>query len=373
MGGFKPLLPLAGSTALERCIRSFRTAGVAEVIAVLGHRADEVRPLAERWGARCVLNPLFDRGMYSSIVIGCQALPEWAEAAFVLPVDIPLIRPATIRQLAETRASLSGAIVYPVFGGHRGHPPLIGRQILAETAPGGAEGPLSALLMRHERSSIEVPVADEAIHMDMDTPTDYDILVSLAARHDIPSGAECAEILAGQHVTQPVIRHSRMVANIALRLAHALHRTGMRLNMDLVQAGALLHDLAKGRPDHAVLGASILRAMDFLRVAEIVGAHTDLQFSRSTLDERAIVYLADKLVRGEDLVTITQRFQPALDRFGGDPIALHAARRRMETAKEVACAVETRLGASLGSVLNDYVDSSMQQFEISTAHEAMQS
>jgi hypothetical protein len=90
--------------------------------------------------------------------------------------------------------------------------------------------------------------------------------------------------------------------------------------------------------------------MDFPRVAEIVAAHTDLDFSASILDEKAIVFLADKLVRGEQLVTINERFQPALDWFGNNPVALQAVQRRLATAKQVACAVESRLGTPLSSI-----------------------
>src|ERR1035438_509749 len=101
MAEFKPLLPLGGSTALELCIRLFRDAGVAEVLAVLGHRADELQPLAERAGARCILNPHFEQGIFSSISAGSRALAGWVEAAFVLPADIPLVRPHTIRRMAS--------------------------------------------------------------------------------------------------------------------------------------------------------------------------------------------------------------------------------------------------------------------------------
>jgi putative nucleotidyltransferase with HDIG domain len=149
-----------------------------------------------------------------------------------------------------------------------------------------------------------------------------------------------------------VVRHSRKVAQVAHCIATALLRSGFPLNLELVQAGALLHDLAKGQQDHAAAGASILRSMDFPRVADIVAAHTDLEFSSANLDESAIVYLADKLVRGEDLVAIEQRFQPALNRFATDPPALQAAQRRMETGKSVIRAVESRLGASLSTVVH---------------------
>ncbi|MGD0681542.1 MAG: DVU_1551 family NTP transferase [Terracidiphilus sp.] len=353
MADFKPLLPLAGSTALERCIGLFRAAGVAEVIAVLGHRAEELQPLAEHAGARCVLNPRFEQGMFSSISIGSRALAGRVEAAFVLPVDIPLVRPNTIRQMSSVFVTRRDGIVYPVFEGRRGHPPLIARKILSEAAEEGVVGPLFDLLARHENEAINLLVADHGIHMDMNTPAEYETLCALADHRDIPTRAECEAILTGQSVVPSQVRHSRRVAEVAERITLALARSGLLLNVELVRAGALLHDLAKGQPNHAVVGAELLRSMDFPRVATVVGVHTDLDFSGGRLDESAIVSLADKLVRGENVVTLDQRFQPALARFSNNPPALHAAQSRMATAKAVALAVESRLGASLSSIVNE--------------------
>jgi putative nucleotidyltransferase with HDIG domain len=353
MAEFKPLLPLAGSTALERCIGLFRTAGVAEVIVVLGHRAEELQPLAERAGARCIFNQRFEQGMFSSISAGSRALSSGVEAAFVLPADIPLVRPNTIRQMASVFVTRQDGIVYPVFEKRRGHPPLINRKILAEAAKESATGPLSDLLARHESEAINLLVADLGIHMDMDTPAEYDALRVMADRRDIPTRAECEAILATQSVEPTQVRHSRKVAEVAERIALALAHSGLSLNLDLVRAGALLHDLAKGRPEHASVGAEILRSMDFSRVATVVGAHTELDFSDGRLDERAIVYLADKLVRGENVVTVDQRFGPALARFSNNSHALHAAQSRMATAQAVAMAVEKRLGAPLASVVGE--------------------
>jgi putative nucleotidyltransferase with HDIG domain len=351
MAEFKPKLQLAGSTALERCIGIFRAAGIDEVIVVLGHRADELLPMAERAGARCVCNPQFELGMFSSIATGSRALPDWVEAAFVLPADIPLVRASTIRQLAAIFAERHAGIVYPVFEGRRGHPPLIARRILDEAAGEDALGPLSDLLARHESEAVEIPVADQGIHMDMNTPADYEKLRAQAAGRETPTRAECEAILAGQQVESFIVLHSRMVAEVAQRISRALARSGVPLNLELVQAGALLHDLAKGRPDHAVVGAELLRSMDLPRVATVVSAHTDLDFG-GDIDERAIVYLADKLVRGDEIVTIDQRFQLALARFRDDPAALHAVQRRMANVIAVARAVETRLGTTLDTLVN---------------------
>ena len=352
---FKPLLPLGGGTAFEHVISLFRAAGIAEVIAVLGYRAEELQPMAERAGARWVCNPRFEQGMFSSIVAGSRALPDWVEAAFVLPADIPLARPGTVRQLAATFAERRPDIAYPVFDGRRGHPPLIARAILDEAAKEGEAGPLFALLARHERNAIELPVADEAIHLDMDTQADYDALCMLADHREIPTVAECLAILANLHIEPSVFGHSRKVAEVAHRLTHALKRRGMALNLDLVRAGALLHDIAKGKPDHAAAGEELLRRMEFPQVAAIVAAHTELEPDFS-LDESAIVYLADKLVRGEEIVTIAQRFQPALDRFRDDPLALQAAQARLAIAQQVAHSIEARLGVPLSAVVEEDAD-----------------
>ena len=367
MGEFKPLLPLDSVTAFERCVSLFRSAGVTEVIAVLGHRADELRSLAERYGARAVYNSQFELGMFTSLVAGSRALPGWAKGAYVLPADIPLVSVATVRQLASTFATKQDGIVYPVFAGLRGHPPLIAQSILAEAALDGASGTLCSLLARYENSAVDLPVADEAIHMDMDTPADYDALLALASRRDIPTTAECEAILAQRHVPESVIRHARKVAEVAHRLANALASSGLDLNLELVQAAALLHDLTKGQPDHASAGASILRAMNFPRVAKIVAVHTDLAFS-SQLDESAIIYLADKLVRGDELVTVTERFRSAFDRFGNDPAALQAAQRRRDTALAIAFALETRLSAPLSAILGATASPTSQQSGIWIAH-----
>jgi len=177
-------------------------------------------------------------------------------------------------------------------------------------------------------------------------------LTEIMAKNKIPACAECEAILADHSVEPAIVRHSRLVAEVAQRIAFALVHGGVALNEDLVLAGALLHDLAKGQPEHASVGATILRSMDFPQAATVVSSHTDLDFD-GRLDESAVVYLADKLVSGERPVTIDQKFEAALRRSSDDPVALEAVQNRMATAKAVALAVETRVGAALASVVNE--------------------
>jgi hypothetical protein len=67
-------------------------------------------------------------------------------------------------------------------------------------------------------------------------------------------------------------------------------------------------------------------------------------FDSGRLDETAIVYLADKLVKGEARVSLKQRFAAALEHFGDDPASLAGVRRRLVSAEAIAKALEARIG-----------------------------
>lgn len=354
MGALKPLLRLAGITALERSLDLFREAGIDDVLVVLGHRAAELRPLVEQCGARWIENPHPDDGMYSSVVAGARLLSSSTRGVFVLPADVPLARPATIRQLAAAFLNRPSGIVYPVFGNRRGHPPLIARSILDQAAS-GATGPLNVLLASHESAAIDIAVADEAIHLDMDTPTDFERLQTLAARREIPTHAECEALLARERLAEPLVRHARKVAKIAGRIADALAAKGLAIDPELVRAGALLHDVAKGQANHADMGAVALRAEGMNAVADIVAAHTTMEFA-GILDERAIVYLADKLTAGDRLVTLDERFAAVEIRFQDNAEARKAAGQRKAVAQQIAAAIEAKLGEPLARILRDGSD-----------------
>jgi hypothetical protein len=356
MGQFKPRLPLGDRSAIEHAIDGFHAAGIREVIVVTGHRAHELTAVLSDYPVRCIFNPNYRRGMYSSIVAGLRALPPETGGCFVLPTDIPLVRPSTIALLAAAYRKTGAAIVYPVFRGRRGHPPLISQNLFAPIVAGDGAGGLRKVLSRHEAKAQEVSVLDERIHLDMDTPADYARLNALAGCRDALSWTECEALLAEQAVSERVVRHSQVVAEVAEKLAVSLIQHGAHLNLALITAGSLLHDIAKGKPDHARAGASILEERGYPKVAEIVVCHADIDFASEDsvgeiLKESAIVYLADKLVQEETVVSLDRRFQRSFARFREDPIVFAAVTRRWETAQNIARAVEQRCGMRLGEIV----------------------
>ena len=338
MGRFKPLLHLGNRTAIEWAVGAFRDAGIRTIRVVTGFGAVELEPHLRRLNVVAERNQNYNRGMFSSIQVGIAALPDDVDACFLLPVDTPLIRSATVAALAARYQVEPTPVIHPVFAGRHGHPPLIGSELFPEILIGNGEGGLRALLEHH--SSTQVKVADEAILLDMDTPADHARLAELARGRHLPSPPECEALLDLHGVAEPVRRHSRAVAAVAAALADRLDG----IDKGLVIAAGLLHDIAKGQPNHAAAGAALVAKLGFANVAEVMRHHMDLDFADGRLDAAAVLFVADKLVREDRRVPLESRFQPAFERFAGQPDALAGAQRKYQTASRILAAIEARAG-----------------------------
>jgi molybdenum cofactor cytidylyltransferase len=282
MGGFKPLLPLGGVTILERCVTLFQEVGIGDVRVVIGHRGAELEPLLAKLGVRAVKNDRHREGMFSSVVAGVATLGAEVDHFFVLPVDVPLVRTATIRRLLELCRKEHADIFYPRFMGKRGHPPLIAGSRVREIAGWSGDGGLKAALVQWESAAMDVDVADGNILLDMDTPDDYRLLREKVERMEVPSPEECRALMENVlHVGDNVVRHGQAVAEVATRLGEELNRAGCCLDIPLLEAAALLHDLAKGEPDHARSGSRLLGELGFGAVAGPVATHMDISITES--------------------------------------------------------------------------------------------
>ncbi len=349
MGSCKALLELDGVPALEGVVRRLEAGGVTETVVVTGSYREEVEAAARGLGCVTAYNAHFDQGMYSSVLAGVQALSDEVEAFLLLPVDIPLVRETTVRAiLEESGAGLD--VVYPAFLGRKGHPPLISRRLIPEILDFDGEGGLRILLARHDEASRMLDVPDEGIVMDMDTPEDYRKLQAYAAQSSVPSVREAKALLEMVGTPLKVQGHCRAVAEVALELAKALG-TEARLDLRLLESAALLHDIAKTEPDHAGTGAALLERWGYPDVADLVRPHMDLEAGTPLISEAAVLYLADKLTRGESLYTLDEREAMAREKFAGDPGALEGMRRRLGKAREVQHEIERLTGRRIIEIL----------------------
>lgn len=343
MGALKPLLPFAGVSVIEHVVATLQAAGIAQVHVVVGHRGGDVARVVECSGAIVVDNPDHELGMYSSVRAGVASLPETVAGTLLLPVDVPLVRPETLARIADAGLARA-AIVHPTFRGERGHPPFLPRTLFAEIRSGTGEGGLRALLDRHDTEAGEIAVFDRACLLDMDHPADYARLAAALPHRHAPEPEECEAVL-DRFAVEPRIRtHCRAVAGLSVAMAEALIAAGIALDLDLVRAGALVHDVAKGHPHHAEVGAALLRGLGFPSVATVVARHMCLDFAAGDpIDEAVVVHLADKLVAEDRRVALVDRFASAERRFRDDPEALAAARRRHASAEAMLHEIEARI------------------------------
>lgn len=354
MGAFKPLLPLGGIPALERVIRLFQRAGVADVRVVTGHRAGELAPVIAAAGATAVENLGYREGMFSSVRAGIASLvgprepgePE-VGAVFLLPVDIPLIRLSTVRELAAALEGTDAGVLHPVFAGRRGHPPLIRRRRFEDILAWNGDGGLGGFFATVENDALDVAVADRFLHRDMDHPGDYEALRNEWAGRVRLSPEEAAALLDLRRVDGRIAAHCRAVADLTVEICRALNTAGHGLDAAAAEAAALVHDVARHLPEHAAEGARMLRDMDAPETAAIVAVHMDGRGNGDgPLTEAEIVFLADKLVAGTGRVSLEERFRKRLEAHPEETPAGDGVRSRLAAARRSLERIRAALGGS---------------------------
>jgi len=138
----------------------------------------------------------------------------------------------------------------------------------------------------------------------------------------IPSRLECDELMARYYMLPNIVKHSIQVMNVSLAITDNLRR-GVSINRDLVIAAALLHDITKTKSlvtkeRHDASGGVLLRDLGFPSTADIVEQHIIIHNVNleGRLEEREIVYYADKRVLHDTIVTINERLHDLVKRYG---------------------------------------------------------
>lgn len=121
-------------------------------------------------GLRIVENPLADHGMGTSLAAGVSAAGE-AGGWLIALADMPWIRPATIRVLAD-RLQDGASMVAPIFGGRRGHPVGFSRRWGDKLRTLDGDDGARSLLAEHTDQLILVTTMDAGVLADVDQPYD---------------------------------------------------------------------------------------------------------------------------------------------------------------------------------------------------------
>lgn len=130
----------------------------------------------------------------------------------------------------------------------------------------------------------------------------------------LPSREQAIELLRKNNCPPKVISHSEAVAKLALETASKIEKKGQKIDLNLVEAGALLHDLGRSKThtvDHAIIGAKLAESAGLPEsVVRIIKRHVGGGITAEeaekfgwpkdvyvplTLEEKIVSY-ADKLI-----------------------------------------------------------------------------
>lgn len=147
------------------------------------------------------------------------------------------------------------------------------------------------------------------------------------------------ELLRKVGLSEHIIQHSIAVANKAIEIAKRIQAAGHPVDIELVESGALLHDIGRVKSQgfhHAAEGSRILRKNglpeSIVRIAE---THSLEALWPQTLEEKIVCY-ADKIMKGTDEISVHHRFDLWMRRYGKNELLLTARKTILKIEKELS-------------------------------------
>ena len=345
MGAFKPLLELNGLPMIVHTVLSMKNAGVDPICVVVGFRGDELRPVLEPLRVLIAENPDPVRtDMLASVRLGLERI-ERCEAFFLLPADMPLIAPHVFRDVQAAAAEANAAYAVATVKGKRAHPALIGkacyRRILEYRGKDGLRGALEGVPVT------EAETGDAAMNRDADRPEDLADIRHTARQRLGLSDERCLMLWDSAGTPEHVRRHCHAVAEMAEELARGMIASGGSADVLLCRSAGLLHDMLRTEHAHAQAVGARLRGLGYERLAEVTEKHMTAEELPEELTEETIVFLADKLVRQDERVTLRERYAQALARFSADTDTGRRIRLDLAAAERYAERWQRQTGKSL--------------------------
>ncbi len=138
----------------------------------------------------------------------------------------------------------------------------------------------------------------------------------------IPTVDQCFELMERYGMLENIKAHSIMVEKVANIIAREIMKSGTDISMAVITAGALMHDIGKTpclntRADHAAKGSEICILNHIEEIAEIVKEHVIIEGFNpdGEVNEKEIIYYADKRIKHDKLVSLEERLDYLLIRY----------------------------------------------------------
>ena len=163
---------------------------------------------------------------------------------------------------------------------------------------------------------------------------------------EIPGEEECYALLEKYETPHHIILHSKKVWEVGRLLGEGLLRKSHSVDMDLIRASCLLHDIGKypcirdGEKYHDIRGEQILISEGYEVVARIVVQHVVLRTGpEAPVAEEHVLFYSDKRVVHDELVTLEDRFKYLQETYGKTPYAVE----RLQVMKQDTMKLEQKI------------------------------
>jgi putative nucleotidyltransferase with HDIG domain len=170
------------------------------------------------------------------------------------------------------------------------------------------------------------------------------------------------------HMLENIVAHSLQVCRVATCLVDHLKLEGIHLDKQLIQAAALLHDITKTRSfkteeNHALTGGQYLTDSGFPEVGDLVRQHVRLDdYSEDkSIAEVEIINYSDKRVRHDRIVSMKDRMEYIMERYGSQP----EHKQRIQLIWEKTRELEKQIFSNLSFSPND-LDGHLPALDISS-------
>ncbi len=180
---------------------------------------------------------------------------------------------------------------------------------------------------------------------------------------NLPSKEECLNLLTEYKTPERPKKHSLMVAKVGIIIGEGLNRKvqDLSLNIDLIEAAGLLHDMLRVEENHGEKCAEIMEKKGYKELAFLVGNHMTYKFNHRNVDEKSIFCLADRLVLEDQFVDVDQRMDYVLKKYIGNMEAEKAIQNAKTQIKEY---IEFLEKEHLGEELEKLVKQALAQEKI---------
>ncbi len=148
-----------------------------------------------------------------------------------------------------------------------------------------------------------------------------------------------------------VIRHCKGVSDAAVKIASALNGAGFSLDLELLRAAGLAHDMCRVWENHGEEAARILREEGYPEEAALIEHHMHYSFGDpKEANETDILSLADRLVLEDEYAGIDRRVDYLIHKIDENPARTERLHKTKEITKTYMRALEEIIGRSIDSL-----------------------